>query len=309
MKVFRAKISPNTSFATALHSDSLFGALCWVIQKNEGTDSLKDFLVPFIYGEPPLVLSNGFPGDLLPKPMIPFSIGDEEYDQSGKDQLIQMAAEGKRIKKVEYLNLDELNNVLCGRRDVISSKPKPYVDMAVMHNRINRWSGNTSEGGELFSTVERFSDVDHWSIYIKAKDEWAEKVEKWLEILGEMGFGKRKSVGKGSFTLVDFEAFDDFELPQSPNAFVTMSNFIPSSKDPVKGFYKTFVKYGKLDGEYAIEGVPFKKPLLMLIPGSVFKTDAVKEYYGRMVTGVSANYPEVVHYGYAFVIPAHIASA
>src|SRR5690606_41589459 len=60
-----------------------------------------------------------------------------------------MAAEGKRIKKVEYLNLDEFNNVICGRKDNISTKSKAYTDVAVVHNRINRWSGNTSEGGEL----------------------------------------------------------------------------------------------------------------------------------------------------------------
>ena len=309
MKVFRAKISPNTSFATSLHSDSLFGALCWVIQKNEGTDSLKEFLVPFLEGEPPLIISNGFPGDLLPKPMIPFSIITDKHAKTGKEQLIKMADEGKRIKKVEYLNLDEFNNVICGRKDNISTKSKAYTDVAVVHNRINRWSGNTSEGGELFSTVERFSAVDYWSIYIKAKKEWVEKIERWLEILGRMGFGKRKSVGKGSFALVSFDEFNSFELPQTVNAFVTLSNYVPSSRDPVEGFYKTFVKYGKLDNEYAIEGTPFKKPLLMMVPGSVFKTNNVKEFYGRMVTGITANYPEVVHYGYAFAIPAYVETA
>jgi CRISPR-associated protein Csm4 len=305
MEVFRLKIRPYTSFITPWHSDSIFGALCWVIQKSEGEEELRKVLDKFIEGNPPFIISNGFPGDLFPRPLISRV---KKIDGNGlsKQKLLQIVREGKQIKKIEYLTLEEFNELIYGGNLKIHFRPKPYADVAVMHKMINRMTGTTAEGGELFNTVERFSNINYWSIYIKTEKEWAAQIKKWFGLLGKTGFGKRKSVGKGSFEVEGFEAFDDFKRPEDPNAFVVLSNYIPSSCDPVHGFYRTFMKYGKLDGEFAIEGDPFKTPLLMIPPGAVFMDSPVRNYYGRMVEGVSNNYPHVVHYGYGFTLPIHL---
>lgn len=64
------------------------------------------------------------------------------------------------------------------------------------------------------------------------------------------------------------------------------------------------VKYGKLGGEYTFSRNPFKKPLIMLTAGSVFRVQqSVKPFYGRMIEGIAPSKPEVVHYGYAFSVP------
>jgi CRISPR-associated protein Csm4 len=65
------------------------------------------------------------------------------------------------------------------------------------------------------------------------------------------------------------------------------------------------VKYGKLGGEFTFCGNPFKKPLVMIKTGSVFKTEKLpKEFYGRMIKEIAPAKPkEVVQYGYAFAVP------
>lgn len=75
--------------------------------------------------------------------------------------------------------------------------------------------------------------------------------------------------------------------------------------DPTEGLYKTFVKYGKLGEEFTYCGNPFKRPLLMIKTGSVFKTDGrPKEFYGRIIKeGIAPAKPEVIQYAYAFTLP------
>lgn len=306
MKIYRAKIRPKTSFITPLHSDSIFGALCWTIQKSEGTEALKQILNLFLKQDPPFIVSNGFPGDFMPRPFVPPK--PEGLEDKSKEQLLEEVSEGKRIKKTKYLTLEEFKTIIWNGTSEISTKIKPYIDVPVVHNSINRWSGTTLESGGLHSAVERFSNVNYWSIYIKAKEEWYDKLKKWISILGEIGFGKRKSVGKGHFVLLEFTQVDFFSNLETSNAFVVLSNFVPSTKDPTRGFYKTFVKYGKLDGEFATGGNPFKTPILMIVPGSVFLTDDVNEYYGRMVTKVSSGDTDIVHYGYGFSVPAKVST-
>jgi len=91
------------------------------------------------------------------------------------------------------------------------------------------------------------------------------------------------------------------------NAFVTLSSFCPREDDPTEGIYKTFVKYGKLGEEFNFCGNPFKKPLLMVKTGSVFKTQGQpKEIYGRIIEKIAPAKAEVVQYAYAFAVPIRI---
>ena len=100
--------------------------------------------------------------------------------------------------------------------------------------------------------------------------------------------------------------FTGFKIPDQPNCFVSLSNYIPKKTDPVQGQYKIHVKYGKLGQAYAHADNPFKKPLLMLKPGAVFWTDKPQHAYGRLVYSVSDTYPEVVQIGSTLAIPARL---
>ena len=118
------------------------------------------------------------------------------------------------------------------------------------------------------------------------------------------GFGGHKSIGKGQFEILSFGEFNEINIPDNPNAFLLISSMLPSSTDPTNGYYDTLIKYGKLDREYAVSDNPFKKPLIMLKAGSVFKVeDKVKDFYGRMAEGVSSINKNIVQYGLGFSIP------
>ena len=98
---------------------------------------------------------------------------------------------------------------------------------------------------------------------------------------------------------------DGFAEPGGGTGIVRLSNWVPAHDDPQVGFYSTLVKYGKLGAELAVSENPFKFPLLMLTAGSSFYVEGeVKDYYGRLVTGIAPGAPQVVQYGYALVIPA-----
>jgi CRISPR-associated protein Csm4 len=84
---------------------------------------------------------------------------------------------------------------------------------------------------------------------------------------------------------------------------MSLSHFVPAAKDPLKGYWEILVKYPKLGEDFAITGNPHKKPLIMLRAGSSFFDSPCREYYGRLVKGLSPQYPQVVQYGYAFPVP------
>ena len=308
MKTYRLKIKPHSSFLTPWQADTIFGSLCWILSWREGADVLTQFLQEYKNGNPFFVLSDGLPGDLLPAPLhmsLRKSKGDniEEYKKA------------KELKKVSWLSPETFESVRRGGIEVeVQNFSKSFRIFTTLHSSINRNTGTTGDEGSLFE-LEEFAieakelKTDTLSIYLKIKDGWEEKIASLFKDLSLIGYGKKRSVGKGSFEIVGaLEPFNKFDNFGGANGFVTLSNFVPAKVDPTEGFYKTMVKYGKLGGEFTSSGNPFKKPIIMLNAGSVFYVKGdIKPFYGRIVEGVSPVKPEVVHYGYAFIVPVNIA--
>lgn len=84
---------------------------------------------------------------------------------------------------------------------------------------------------------------------------------------------------------------------------MSLSHFVPAKNDPTNGAYKTMVKYGKLGEDKAFCGNTFKKPLIMLKPGAVFRCSDVKPYYGRLLENIAYADSDVVQYAFAFAAP------
>jgi len=176
--------------------------------------------------------------------------------------------------------------------------------MVTLKNQINRLTSTTSaEGaGQLFSFEQyRWESV---SIYLKVEDGFAERAQELFQYLAQSGYGKRKSVGYGQIKLVTFEPFSGFSSPPDANGFISLSNFVPAVQDPTLGYWNVMVKYGKLGEEFAVAGNPFKKPLIMFTAGSCFYDSPCREYYGRLVRGLSSVHTDkVVQYGFALPVP------
>ena len=321
MKTYRVRLSLDSASLSAWQSDTIFGHLCWTVRYEEGEEALGQFLVPFLAGEPPLVLSNGFPGGLLPRPVLPPEL-PPGLEMPKRDQVAAMRRV-RQGKGINHVDLDEFNAICQGERVLLRPKEARVESHTVLKNLINRLTGTTAgseaeeaAGGNLYDLQEivylkrkgllgKKMPVPI-SIYLKVTDDsWKKRTRKLFGQMALAGFGAKKSAGYGRFKVESFEPFDGFAAPDGANGFVSLSNFVPAQADPLEGHYETLVKYGKLGEEFASSSAisPFKFPLLMLAAGATFSDDNPRDFYGRMVGGVHPENKHIVQYGYAFAVP------
>lgn len=328
MRTYELILRPKASFLTPLQADTIFGSICWAIRYLEGEEKLKEFLDEY-ETFPPLIVSNGFPTGFFPKPVtqpLPrkeiVRLVELLFGEYSKENALKIINELKRIKKEPLVSKDVFEELIKGVSEFeylkrlveqrleasrIDSFGKQRIERQATcyKNSINRLMGRTKEEGGLFTQDETFySSEANISIFIKTNHYDKEYIEKIFKFIEYSGFGKRKSTGKGHFTLEKIAEYN-FNVLENPNAFVSLSSFVPAAGDPSEGWYDLFVKYGKLGGHYASSGNPFKKPLCMLKAGSVFRDDKVKDYYGRLVENIHPD-SEIRHYGYAFAVGMRI---
>lgn len=286
--------------ASEWQSDTIFGHLCWAIRYTDGEDSLLEFLDAFRQGRPPILLSNGFPSGLFPcHRALPRHINTPSTLKLQRE----LAQQEKEIRRVSYLTLEEFNRAINGEVFLPTKKGNPF-QRNTLKTQIDRHTGTTGDEGRLFDLAEAF--CPEISVYARIEDFFLPRVESLFSYIVKGGYGKRKSVGYGAISDMNFAPLEGLRLPRDANGFVTMSNFVPAQHDPTVGFWSILVKYGKLGEEYAIGGSPLKYPLVMLVAGSTFYDSPVKPFYGRMVADVSSAYPKVVQYGFALPIPARL---
>lgn len=292
MKTYCIELKLESPVLTPFQADTIFGHLCWMVKYGDGEEALGKFFEPFKRGEPPFLISDGFPWDLLPKPL-------------SAELNITDPIQRKNIKKLKWVEIPDFDRIRRGKTitEFGTKEDKSPTQTTSTHNIINRLTNTTlSEGGVYIIQETLIPEV---SIYLKVvSDEWKDKVIELLQTLSKTGYGRKKSIGKGQFSVKEVGEFT-FNTIKNANGFITLSNFCPAETDPTEGFYKTFVKYGKLGEEFTFSGNPFKRPLLMVKTGSVFKTNnQPKEFYGHLVQdGIAPAKPEVIQYTYAFAVP------
>lgn len=304
MKTYRMRLTLRTPSGSAWQADTIFGHLCWLCAWRYGTNVLEAWKTRFRQGDPPFILSDGFPDNLLPRPHgLP-----ERVTPSTKAEGMAMAAEQKDRQKIVYLMPDEFNAIRRGE-DVtlsLSASRDAFTSRITFKNQINRLSNTTGEEGQLYPFAENFCKTI--TIYLRIVDDEFDRLKQLFEDLKYIGYGKRKSIGYGQIQSLDWN--DTFSFPpiDNPNAFVSLSHFVPAQNDPTEGQWKINIKYGKLGGERATAENPFKHPIIMLTPGSWFRTNNTpKPWYGRLIEDVSPEFPEdVVQYGFVFALPMRV---
>lgn len=302
MKWHKVKFKLKSWFASPWQADTIFGHLCWGMKYIYGEDSLQAFLNSYQTGSPPLLLSNGFPGDLLPRPILPTPrIAPSPNLQEQRRQFQHY----KKVRDVEYLSSHEFTHAINGQIVVPSSPPDFEMRRVTLKNQLNRFTSTTGDEGYLYSFQEYFwTEV---TIYLKLVEEFVEQARRLFHYIADTGFGKRKSTGYGQIENVSFDEFAGFAYPADANGFVTLSNFVPATNDPTCGFWQTLVKYGKMGEEYAQGGNPFKTPWLVLKAGSTFYDSPCREYYGRFIRNLNPR-SEAVQYAFALPVPMKLPS-
>lgn len=265
MNVFSYRLRPTSAWVTPFLADSLFGALCWEFAHRQGEADLLKLLDRFRKGDPPFVISNAFPGDLLPRPLVFPS-------------------------KEVWVTRDELHAIREAHIGFeIESRPEMFREVRRLHG----------QNGSAYQTTElTWSDKGpgYFTLYARVTPEWVKPLGKLLAGLGEHGFGQRRATGRGQFTVEgEPQACPWLEPMPFENGFVSLSNFVPHENDPARGQWSIHVKYPKSGGA----GNPNKGRLLQLEAGSCFQcTSRPKRWYGAMLPSRG----QELHYGLALAI-------
>ncbi|HPO09695.1 MAG TPA: hypothetical protein PLZ55_13560, partial [bacterium] len=308
MKIWRISIRPTSLQLTPWQADTLFGTLCWAFRFRHGENELKNFLEPFLKGEPPFLISDGIPTGYFPAPLFVQLLRTRDCAD------VEGYRRQKQLKRVSFLPETEFTKACRGESIQVEEEGMNLIRPASqLHASINRLTGTTSSamedsGGNLFELHGWGTGHENQEISLYLADRTGDQVGVIFDLLRDIeatGFGKKKSSGMGAFKIQgEPETWEPPSLNGKANGFVSLSGFVPARNNPTNGFWQIQVKHGKLGEAYATGGFPFKYPWIVLQPGSCFYIEeAPGEIYGRMLCDISPEYPEVVQYAYAFPIP------
>jgi len=260
--------------------------------------------------QPPVLFSSAFLSGFLPRPVLPppkrsrmsefvekYFINDPKglsRDHTDKKRRFEGMSKIKEWNKRRFISVENWMELKEGYSDyrlqeifydqftnTTTLDQQTTIAEITASNTINRIIGSVSEdGGGLFSREKTwFSPGVELDLYVEtAAAEFTALVKWFLEkYLPETGFGKDKSVGMGILDILEDKTFnpDIFNL-SSPNACMALSLSSFKGMEKYKSFYRLKTKFGKLGGSFAVSSPtggdprPFKKPILMMEPGSVF---------------------------------------
>ena len=333
----RYNVTLLSGLRTPLQSDTIFGHLCWAIRYLEGDEGkmLEAFLHRYDSGEPPILLSCAMPEGFLPRPVLPSMDRQTLCDKAraigaalgfgGQQALYNGLTVLKSLRKRAWVRVEDwltlrdglsesalVDNLLDRER---KNEGVPAEDKSAIrdHNSISRISNRVLEPGGLYAVEEHWRrPEDRMQIYVRfaSPDDRALWDRLWQEYIVPTGFGKDKSTGAGWLAIAQDTTFaSDLFALEGADCHMSLSNTaLPAWPGGISGFYKTFCKKGKLGGHFATHGPnggpanPFKKPLLMLRPGAVFRGGPPA---GGLVANVHAD-AAIRHYGLPLCLPARL---
>lgn len=317
MNLYRLKIRPLGSWITPWQADTLFGQCCGLADSLWGEWFLRErILEPALGGSPPFVLSDAFPGDLLPIPLV---LRLRDWGEE----------ERKAVKKTRWLTRESFRRVQRGEpveaRELLPDSA--FRTERRLRNQIGRLTDTTGENA-LFSEIESvlntrwepLKDAPYLSVYMRVTEGFEGVVVALFEGLGACGHGADASVGKGAFEVLGgLEPMSALEDAASvANGFAVLSTFQPAPSDSTEGYWEAFVKYGKLGAQWGFENENvFKHPLVMLRPGACFAGVGERGFAGqvlpmeRFLTTLQQELlqergTEVVHSGFGLTVPCYV---
>ncbi len=153
MRTYRSTITLGSASASPWQADTLFGHLCWSLARRRGEEYLADqFLAAYRRGEPPVLLSDGFPPSFLPRPRATARMGTDE--KRPKAQRVHAYRATKDQLKAGWLTLAEFNRARLG--ETVLAGPQPLTPTRVVSkNRISRLTNTAGgAGGDLYEFTE-----------------------------------------------------------------------------------------------------------------------------------------------------------
>lgn len=191
-----------------IHSDTLFGAICWAWRFLYGEDELVDLLGCFLSDSPPFLISSAFPfiGDLylMPKPLE--GLKSIEPDKKARKawlvshSIFQRVTNGEEI--IDYRLIDggaiASNDEALMVEEMLGPSP-PWTTDELPRVALDRKTMRSEiyHVGELW-----FADGCGFYMMVDFRDgSTRNKLEGAMRLLGDEGIGGERSCGKGLFSL------------------------------------------------------------------------------------------------------------
>lgn len=275
MKAYRYRLSLKSPLGTPLRSDTLTGQLLWAAAMYEGDSAVTELIEQFENGTPPFIVSSGFPYNMLPMPVLPPQKRLKSIQEGNYNDM----ASAKQFKKMKWLSLDAWDQ--CRQNLNVNQlfeywykQPNAFSDKGFEpviepHNTIDRRSNTVLEGGLFFSESLVHESTNTFDIYVQTED--VERFEYYLDFVSKHGYGRDSSVGRGHFQYERDEKDVSWLFDSSGTHSLMLSVFSASNLDGVQGYYKPFVKRGRVWGGIGGD-TPFKKPILAFEEGSIFSS-------------------------------------
>jgi CRISPR-associated protein Csm4 len=276
MQLVRFRLKPKTAWMTPWHADTIGGLLAALYARAHTAEVAEAELIePWRRGQPNLVLSDAFPENLLPAPAnLSAFPGIREQDR-------------KKIRTAAWLTREEFGSVQRGALPALFDRERtpPYKESVRLRNSVDRAVNSTGESGRLYEAAgQTLTNSKTLAIYARIADGRLAWAARLFALLAENGFGADAAVGAGEVE-VDGppEVISDLEPPEASGGWVSLSTFQPAKTDPTEGYWRSFVKYGKLGPDFALASV-FKRPQWMLRAGACFRdTGERRDWYGRWI--------------------------
>lgn len=294
MNLYQCQIKPIAPFATKLKGDTIFGQICWAIAYKYGKDELENLLNNY-ENRPFLIVSDGFAPGFLPKPKAPSYI-------LGEDMLTK-----KQNRDKIWLDIASLQSAKFSHAKSNDEANYKIVANATIKNSINYLSNTTGDGFSPYALMEFNIPITQIYFLLDINQFSTKKLAQTLEFVSQMGYGKKSSIGKGRFEIIQ-------ELSPVLEPFITNSNsFMTLSPCVIEGdydecYYEPFTRFGKHGAQLAVKN-PFKNPILMadtaaLITPKTSELNSIKSkgYIGKAVANISSTQPNAYSQGYAIII-------
>jgi CRISPR-associated protein Csm4 len=254
-----------------------------------GPAVLRDRLIePMLVGQPPFVLSDACPGDLLPMPIwLRLASWSANTDR-------------KLLKRTRWLSPQAFLAARNGKippPDQLFPDDALFIQTARHHNTLSRLTDTTGDADEGLAPFQRpetlmRSAVPHsrdcLSVYFRLLQ--PDAADLLLDLMHELsltGYGADVATGRGQFEILDDpQTMPDLEAPLqtggTANAVVCLSTFQPGPNDPTDGLWEAFPKFGKLGPDLGLADVR-KNTLILFRPGSCFRVAEPRSHLGRAI--------------------------
>lgn len=326
-RLLRYPLRLQSALGSPLRSDTLSGQLLCAYREKHGEPALEDLIAEIKQGNLPFVLSDAFPRQHLPVPTFPpvprrlFTTLAMEYCKGDRYEALQKQ---KTLKK-EFIYLTHsywgqlranasLYALLYDHLSGEKSKP-PWTQKRApeMHNVIDRLQNTTLQRGGIFTVENTWMGMTDESgtkltgkgmeldLYAHVRPDFQTELEDLLRRVGLTGYGRDASVGLGHLEVGMAEDASTLLECEGANCFLSLSTCSTTDGSVLQGgYYKIRPKFGKVWSGFG-ENAPFKKPILVLDPGSILRRIPAPDT--TILQGVHPTNAKVIQYASGIFLP------